>query len=104
MDTATPIVFATIMNANMVTTTTTTIPAHIDTAIPAIFDTTAMPERLDQEVDARHVITLSTTIPAQPELKPTTTAAISNTAIKQRDNEEPAMGREEEGGGIEKPD
>jgi hypothetical protein len=95
-DTATPIVFTTITNANMVTTTTTTIPAHINTAVPAIFNTTAMPEQLDQEVDAQHV----TPVPAQSGVKLTTTTTVTapNNAIvttEQQDNEDPAVGREE---------
>ena len=104
-DTATPIVFATVANANMVTTTTTTIPAHINTAVPATFDTTATPERLDQEVDARHV----TPVPTRSGVKPTTTTTVTapNNAIvttEQQDNKDPAVGREEEEKGVEKQD
>jgi hypothetical protein len=84
-------------------TTTTTIPALANTAAPAIYETTTTPDGLDRVANARHIITLSTTIPAQPEPKPTTTAAISNTATEKQDNEEPTMGREEEKG-VEKQD
>ena len=69
-------------------TTTTTIPALTNTAAPAIYETTIMPDGLDHVANTCHIITLSTTIPAQPELKPTTTAAILNTVIEQRGNME----------------
>ena len=39
-------------NTTTATTTTTTIPAHTNAAVPVIFETTATPEQLDQEVDA----------------------------------------------------
>ena len=105
-DTATPIATETpttiIMNANTVITTTT--PAHCNTSVPTTFETTATPKQLDQEVDARHVMPVSTRL--EVKATSTTTAADSNNAItmaKQQDNEEPTMGRkEEQEGGIEK--
>ena len=39
-------------NTTITTTTTTTIPAHTNAAVPIIFETTATPKQLDQEVDA----------------------------------------------------
>jgi hypothetical protein len=101
-DTATPFACKT-------TTTTATIPAPANTAAPAIYETTTTPERSDRVVDARHVTPTSMAISTQLELETTTatTATDSDNAIamvKQQDNEEPAVGREEEEKGVEKKD
>jgi hypothetical protein len=80
---------------------TTTIPAPTKTAAPAIYKTTTTPQRLNCVANTRHVIATSTPILAQPEHKPTTTTANSNTATEQRDNNEPTVEREEEREGKE---
>jgi hypothetical protein len=84
---------------------TTNTNTDIDTTIPTIFKTTAMPERLDQKVGTQHV----TPVPARLGVKLTTTTtvtALNNTIVtaKQQDNEDPAVGREEEERGVEKQD
>jgi hypothetical protein len=86
---------ATTVSRETTTTTTTTIPAPANTAAPATYETTTTPQR--------HVIAPPTLIPAQSEVDlttSTTTTDSSNTvttAIRQ-DQEELAVGREEEWG------
>jgi hypothetical protein len=75
------------------TTTTTAIPAPANTAAPATYETT---ERVDRVAGARHVIATSAAPPTQTALEPTTTTAISNTAIEQQDNGELVVRRAEE--------
>ena len=86
---------ATTVSRETTTTTTMIIPAPANTAAPATYETTTMPQR--------HVIAPPTLIPAQSEVDlttSTTTTDSSNTvttAIRQ-DQEELAVGREEEWG------
>jgi hypothetical protein len=89
----------TITNVNTAITTTTTIPAPTNTATLAIYKTTTTPEQPDHVTDTRHVIAL----PTQVEIKLTTTATDPKSTItmnEQQDNEEPAVGENEEKRGV----
>jgi hypothetical protein len=79
-----------------VTTTTTTTSAPANTAAQRIYETTTTPEWLDHVADEHHVITSPSLIPTQMEPDLSTTTAISNATIKQRDSWELATGRGED--------
>jgi hypothetical protein len=91
------------------TTTTATLTPITNTAAPAIYETTTMPEQLNHVEDARHVIAPSMPIPNQVELEAatTTTSTDPNKAIvmaEQQDNKDLAVGKEEEKKRVEKQD
>ena len=83
------------VDVRQVTTTTTTTSTPANTAAPGIYETTTTPGRLDHVANEHCVITSPSPIPTQMEPDSTTTTAISNAMIEQRDSRELAMGRGE---------
>ena len=99
-DTATPITCK--------TPTTTTIPAYTNTTAPTALEMTTTSEPSDRALDVRHVTATPTPVAALSRMKPTNTTAtdLNNaiTTVKQQDDKEPGVGREEEEKGVGKQD
>lgn len=90
----------TVTDANTIITTAT-IPAHIDTAAPAILETITTSKPLNQAADVQHVTIGPTPVPARTEVKLTTSTNTTDsssavTMVEQQDNEEPVVGKEKE--------
>ena len=105
MDTATLIAIET----STTTTTTTTFTPTTNTAICTIHEMTTTPKHSNCVADMCHIIALRKPIPNQLRLKtPTSTTATNSdnniVTVKQQENEKRAVGREEEGMGMEKQD
>ena len=58
---------------HVTTTTTTAIPTHTNTVVPAVFETTTTPEQLNHPADAQHIAIPPAPNQVETEAEPATT-------------------------------